>query len=69
MKLSRLRNRRKKQFLRDLRDTNIYIMEVSKEEGKRKGKEIIWENKGKKKNVNVMKYMSLHMQNAQLKKP
>ena len=69
MKLSRLRNRRKKQFLRDLRDTNIYIMEVSKEEGKRKGKEIIWENKGKKKNVNVMKYMSLHMQNTQLKKP
>ena len=44
-------------------------MEVSKEEGKRKGKEIIWENKGKKKNVNVMKYMSLHMQNTQLKKP
>ena len=31
-------------------DNDIYIMEVSEEEGKRKGKEIIWENKvrGKK---------------------
>lgn len=69
MKLSRLRNRRKKKILRDLWDTEIYIMEVSEEEGKRKGKEIIWENKGRKKNTNVAKDLSLQMQKAQLKKP
>lgn len=44
-------------------------MEVSEEEGKRKGKEIIWENKGRKKNTNVAKDLSLQMQKAQLKKP